>query len=66
LENQYGFRRGKSTMDAIEKVLAIINPINSVPWRRRELCALMSIDVANAFNTTPWEKIRRTQKNVTF
>lgn len=57
LENQYGFRRGKSTMDAIEKVLAAVNRINSVPWRRRELCVLVSIDVANAFNTAPWEKI---------
>jgi len=56
-ENQYGFRRGKSTMDAIEKMLVIVNRINSVPWRRRGLCAMVSIDVANAFNTAPWEKI---------
>lgn len=52
-EDQYGFRRGKSTMDAIEKVLAIVNHINPVPWRRRELCAFVSIDVTNAFNTVP-------------
>jgi len=67
-ENQYSFRRGKSTMDAIEKVLAIVNHINSVPWRRRELCALVSIDVANAFNTVPWEKIGEAlrRKNVPF
>jgi len=43
-EYQYGFRKGKSTMDAIEKVLAIVNHINSVPWRRRELRMCSSVN----------------------
>lgn len=55
--NQFGFRRGRSTIDAIEKALDIVNRNEAKPWRRRELCALVSIDVANAFNTVPWDKI---------
>lgn len=55
--NQFGFRRGRSTIDAIEKVLDIVNRNEAKPWRHRELCALVSIDVANAFNTAPWDKI---------
>uniref|UniRef100_A0A2S2NQQ6 Reverse transcriptase domain-containing protein n=1 Tax=Schizaphis graminum TaxID=13262 RepID=A0A2S2NQQ6_SCHGA len=55
--NQFGFRRGRSTIDAIEKLLDTVNRNEAKPWRRRELCALVSIDVANAFNTVPWEKI---------
>jgi len=56
-DNQFGFRRGRSAIDAIEKVLSIVNSNESKPWRRRDLCALVSIDVANAFNTVPWDKI---------
>lgn len=55
--NQFGFRRGRSTIDAIGKVLDIVNRNEVKPWRHRQLCALVSIDVANAFNTVPWEKI---------
>lgn len=56
-DNHFGFRKGRSTIDAIEKVLDIVNRNEAKPWRRRELCALVSIDVANAFNTVPWDKI---------
>jgi len=56
-ENQFGFRRGRSAIDAVEKVLSIVNSNESRPWRRRDLCAIVSIDVANAFNTVPWDKI---------
>ncbi|KAL4103980.1 hypothetical protein QTP88_019293 [Uroleucon formosanum] len=56
-DNQFGFRKGRSTIDAIEKVLDIVNRNEAKPWKRRELCALVSIDVANAFNTVPWDKI---------
>jgi len=56
-DNQFGFRRGRSAIDAMEKLLTIVNLNESRPWRRRDLCALVSIDVANAFNTVPWDKI---------
>lgn len=56
-KNQFGFRRGRSTIDAIEKVLTIVNHNEAKPWRRKKLRALVSIYVVNAFNTVPWDKI---------
>jgi hypothetical protein len=42
----------------LKKVLAIVNRNEFRPWRRRNLCALVSIDVANAFYTVPRDRIR--------
>jgi hypothetical protein len=57
-ESQYGFRKGRSTMDAIEKVQEICHRANSGPLRRREHCLMVTLDVRNAFNSLPWGKIR--------
>lgn len=67
-ENQLGFRKGNSTMDAIEKVLDLVNRTAAVPLRRRKLCAIVSIDVANAFNSMPWGWIgeAKRQNNIPF
>lgn len=52
-ERQYGFRRGKSTIDAIRDV-------KNRAWEARRLgafCALIGIDIRNAFNTLRWKDI---------
>jgi len=57
--NQYGFRNGYSTEDAINRVL------NTASWacqgnaQYQDLCVLVALDVKNAFNTVPWEHIDR-------
>ncbi|EFA13619.2 Putative 115 kDa protein in type-1 retrotransposable element R1DM-like Protein [Tribolium castaneum] len=42
---QYGFQKGKSTIQAVEKALAIARDFN------RKYCTLITIDVKNAFNS---------------
>jgi len=43
--NQYGFRRGRSTEDAIKRLLVTAHGV------------AVSLDVRNAFNTAPWRRI---------
>ena len=52
-ENQFGFRKGRSTVDAIQTVVNIAtNARKGTGGRRKGFCALISIDIRNAFNTT--------------
>lgn len=54
---QYGFRRGKSTTDAIKEVMKVAISANSGPVQNRDICAVVTIDVKNAFNSAPWNLI---------
>jgi len=56
-EYQFGFMKGRSTTQAIEQVMTIVNRVGSGHLYNRKLCALASLDVANAFNSVPWERI---------
>lgn len=56
-EHQFGLRRGRSTMDALEKVTSIVRRAGTGPLTSRELCVMVAIDVANAFNSAPWHRI---------
>lgn len=64
--HQFGFRRGKSTIDAISEVQKIVRNASIAPLRKRGLCSLVTLDVANAFNTASWDVIDRAlvKKNV--
>lgn len=53
-ERQFGFRKGKSTMDAILEVKSIVDK----PVKRGEVAIAVGIDIANAFNSLPWSCIR--------
>jgi len=55
--NQYGFRRSKSTIDAIEEVLSIAESAKRGPVQDRDLCVLVTLDVRNTFNSAPWRFI---------
>lgn len=63
--NQYGFRRGRSTLDAMERVRETAGWANRGPPQHRDACILVLIDVKNAFNSLPWRVIDRAleQKN---
>lgn len=50
---QFGFRRGVSTIDAIEALENTIRP----QLNGKGICAAVSLDIKNAFNTASWPKI---------
>lgn len=52
-EKQFGFRKGKSTIGAL---LALTRMAKSAA-QKRELCAAISLDISNAFNTLPWRRV---------
>ena len=53
-ENQFGFRKGKSTVDAIQTVVDISTKARRGTGKRKGFCALISIAIRNAFNTARW------------
>ncbi|XP_046974649.1 uncharacterized protein LOC124540917, partial [Vanessa cardui] len=53
-ENQFGFRQGRSTVDAIMRVKTLAEEAVA----RGEVVLAVSLDIANAFNTLPWSTIR--------
>lgn len=58
---QFGFREGRSTCDAlIEDRDCIKAHVN-----REQLVIAISLDVANAFNSIPWETIKGTLRRKT-
>lgn len=56
-DNQFGFRHGRSTEDAIERVIAAARGAAAGATQHRDLCVVVSLDVRNAFNTAPWPRI---------
>ncbi|CAB0042903.1 unnamed protein product, partial [Trichogramma brassicae] len=57
---QYGFRKGRSTIDAIEDVISTArNAVAGRRWLRgtKKYCAVMTLDVRNAFNSARWDNI---------
>lgn len=54
---QFGFRRCRSTTDAIAEVLKAAREDGRGAVRNRHLCAVVTLDIKNAFNTAPWKLI---------
>ena len=54
-ENQYGFQRERSTIDAIESVKSNAQ----AALRQGGKVLAVSIDIVNAFNSIPWDRIRK-------
>lgn len=54
--NQFGFRRGMSTLDAISRVMGKVN----VGLGHRWMIGILTLDVQNAFNSAPWSTITET------
>lgn len=52
-DNQFGFRRGRSTVGAILRVKALAEEAVS----RGDVVLAVSLDISNAFNTLPWSCI---------
>lgn len=56
-ERQFGFRKGRSMMDAIREVMNLVEAAGSEPHLTRELCVVVALDVANPFNSAKWRRI---------
>ena len=54
-DHQYGFRQGRSTIDAIDRVVGLAESA----IQRGRVALAVSIDIVNAFNTLPWRAIRK-------
>ena len=54
-ENQFGFRKGRSTVDAIQAVMDIATKARRGTSKRKGFCALISTNIRNAFNTGEWK-----------
>lgn len=59
---QYGFRKGRSTVDAIRRVLDVVESAGSGQLYNWKLCAVMALDVANAINSPRWLRIVKAMK----
>ena len=56
-ENQFGFRKGRSTVDAIQAVVDIATNARRGTGKCKGFCALIRIGIRNAFNTVIWMTI---------
>jgi hypothetical protein len=56
-EQQYGFRAGRSTLGAVERAIKFAERAKQGTHRTREICALVALDVRNAFNSASWQLI---------
>lgn len=56
-DHQYEFRAGRSTMDAVKRVLNIQQATKRKAYKNRSVCAMITFDVENAFNAAPWPLI---------
>lgn len=54
---QFGFRKHRSTLDALNEVLNIVKIIKTKNCRHQGLSILITLDIKNAFNSAPWGKI---------
>lgn len=54
---QFGFRKGRSTVDAIRKVVEKADKARRKKRRGNRCCAVVTIDVKNAFNSASWTAI---------
>lgn len=53
-DRQYGFRAGRSTMQAIQRGTELARKEQQVPWQRRQRILMILLDVKNAFNSADW------------
>lgn len=63
-ENQFGFRRGRSTVDAITLVTKKAEESIKNSTRFGRYCAVTTIDVKNAFNSASWVAINQSLEEI--
>ena len=56
-ESQFGFRKGKSTVDAIKQVVERAEKARTKKRQGNRFCGITTLDIKNAFNSASWEAI---------
>lgn len=56
-KNQYGFREGRQTVDAVKEVMRVAEQAAAYASQHRRLCVAIALDVRNAFNSASWQII---------
>ena len=57
--SQYGFRKGRSTIQAIQEVIEAARATERGNHFSRPICLLVTLDVKNAFNSLRWVDVLR-------
>lgn len=52
--NQYGFKKNCSTVHAIEETVKVAKEAREKGGRKKGFCALIALDIKNAFNSLRW------------
>lgn len=55
--HQHGFRKGRSTIDAITEVVEAVRSAEAYSRHSRRVVLLVTLDVKNAFNSAKWSNI---------
>ena len=63
-DNQFGFRKGRSTIDAIDRVIAIASDAISGSRYTKRMCAVIWLDIRNAFNSARWDHIMESMEQL--
>ena len=63
-DSQFGFRKGRSTIDAIERVVKIASGAIKGSRCTKRMCAIIALDVRNAFNSARWYNIMIALENL--
>lgn len=63
---QFGFRRGRSTIDAVTKIVELGKGAKAGTWYTRRIPVVVMLDIKNAFNSVPWECILKAMKEMGF
>ncbi|XP_071451358.1 uncharacterized protein [Hetaerina americana] len=56
-DKQFGFRRGRSTIDAIGHIMNLATDAIEGSRGTRKMCAIIALDIRNALNTARWEDV---------
>lgn len=56
-DNQFGFRKARSTVDAVDKLVTKAREAINKGKHSKKYCAIITLDVKNAFNTANWKRI---------
>ena len=63
-DNQFGFWKGRSTIDAIGRVIAVASDAISGSRCTKRMCAVIGLDIQNAFNSARWDYIMEPLKRL--
>uniref|UniRef100_A0A2M4CS98 Putative retrovirus-related pol polyprotein from type-1 retrotransposable element n=1 Tax=Anopheles darlingi TaxID=43151 RepID=A0A2M4CS98_ANODA len=58
-ERQFGFRKGRSTVDAINMVVRRAEQARNKKRTGKRYCAIVTLDIENAFNSASWKAIAK-------